>query len=131
MWGISCLSATRCLAVARGLIMVVTAEAGSWTATAREMEDTNWSGSVAEAIDCPSAAGCYATAVGWKPEPEGHTGVAAMMAVGADGVPGPIQMLGNQSGNAFAISCVDVGVCTVVGADNPTTQVVTTSTPCV
>lgn len=116
--GISCPTETRCLAAGGGGIAVLSGANQSWSATTTSVPDTNWSGSVADAISCPTATGCYATAVAWVQMSEGHVGVPGVVAVSADGVAGPVQALSDRSGNAFAISCVADGVCTLVGNDN-------------
>jgi hypothetical protein len=116
--GISCPTETRCLAVGGGGIAVFSGTNRSWTATTSVVSDTNWSGRPAEDVSCPSPTGCYATAIAWVQTPEGHLGVPAIMPLSVDGVAGPIQALSNRSANAFAISCVADGVCTIVGNDN-------------
>ena len=115
--GISCPTETRCLAVGGG-IAVLSGASQSWTATTTSAPDTNLSGRPADAISCPSATTCYATAIAWVQMAEGHVGVPGIVEVSADGVAGPVQALTDRSGNSFAVSCVADGVCTLVGNDN-------------
>ena len=55
-----------------------------------------------------------------RPDPEGYYGIPGMVAVSADGIPGPVQVLSYQRGTSNAISCVFGRNCTVVGQEHTT-----------
>ncbi len=108
--GIDCPSATRCLAVASTGFVVLTDADGAWAASLRRFSSTPGAGYPGEEISCPSSTRCYATAEG--------VASPAIMAVSAEGVAGPVQILANFSGLLFDIHCLSVRTCTVVGQTN-------------
>ena len=120
--GIDCPSATTCLAVGSSGIVVLTNVNGTWSPSLRRSSSARGSGYPTDEISCPSSTTCYATAAGFIPVGSGFYGVPAIMAVSADGVPGPVQLLSNTSGTSDDISCPFGRTCTVVGEDNSTSQ---------
>ncbi|HEX2023887.1 MAG TPA: hypothetical protein VHF00_04240 [Acidimicrobiales bacterium] len=114
--GIACPNATTCLAAFTGGFVVLRQIDGAWTTTVRFASTSG--GRSTEEISCPSSTICYATAVVFISSGSGSYGVPAIMPVSADGVPGPLQALSSQSGNAYNISCVPGRACTVVGENH-------------
>lgn len=108
--GIDCPSPTTCVAVASTGFVVLTNAAGAWTPSFRRFSSATGAGYPGEEISCPSSTTCYATAEG--------VGFAAIMAVSAEGVAGPVQVLANVSGIMFDIHCLYGRTCTVVGQTN-------------
>ncbi|HEV3401130.1 MAG TPA: hypothetical protein VG078_04850 [Acidimicrobiales bacterium] len=106
--GIDCPTATTCLAVGSTGFVVLTNINGTWTVSLRRHESAPGAYPTYE-ISCPTSTTCYATAAGF-----------AIMAVSADGVAGPVQVL--SSGTAEDISCPFGRTCTVVGQNNFTSQ---------
>lgn len=116
--GISCPSATTCIAAGNGRLGVLSEVDGAWSASLRFMMTgsaypTDW-------ISCPSSTICYATAV--SQSGAGYASRPALMSIGPDGTAGPVQVLSRRSGNLYAISCSGVATCTVVGQDTSTSQ---------
>ncbi|HEX2023891.1 MAG TPA: hypothetical protein VHF00_04260 [Acidimicrobiales bacterium] len=114
-FGIDCPTTTTCLAVATSAIVVLRDVGGSWLATLRRIPVDSDAGHPMQDISCASSTTCHATASGFVQTPEGYYGIPGMMAVTADGVPGPVQVLSEQRGISNGISCVFGRTCTVVG----------------
>lgn len=117
--GIACPTTTTCLSVGGGRVGVLSRTRLGWNA--RISASGLGTGYVTDGISCTSSK-CYATAAGFVPSGGGVVGVPALAAVSVDGAVGPTQNLTNRSGNAYAISCVGAGSCTVVGNDNLTAE---------
>ena len=121
MTGVSCPTSTRCVTVGNGTIGLLSSVQGAWTATVSRGPGS-WAtgaGYPTDDVSCPTSTQCYATAAGFVTSGAGgYMGVPSMMAVSADGVPGPVRTLVTASGTTYGISCVGSGTCTVVGQDN-------------
>ncbi len=84
---------------------------------ARPAIDDRPARSVTQDVSCGSPSWCFATAAGFIPVRSGYRSVPAIVPVSADGVPGPVQLLTTQAGNAHGVSCpAGTDVCTVVGS---------------
>jgi hypothetical protein len=118
--GIACPNATSCLAVGEGMVAVLSNGGGTWTARISALppppSTTAPPGTVTHDISCGSPSSCFATAAGFIPVRSGYRSVPAIVAVGVDGVPGPVQLLTTQAGNTHGISCPAADVCTLVGS---------------
>ena len=122
-FSIDCPTSTTCLVVAASAIVVLRNTDGRWLATRRAIPLGSGAGQPMQDISCASSTTCYATASGAVQTPEGYYGIPAMVAVSADGIPGPVQILSNQLGISNAISCVSGRNCTVVGATSGGTSI--------
>ena len=116
VFGIDCPTATRCLGMTPGAVVVLSDVGGNWLTTLMRVPDEPGSGSPSLDISCASSTTCYATASGAVQTAEGWYGIPGMVPVSADGVTGPVQVLSDQQGISNAISCVFGRTCTVVGA---------------
>lgn len=122
-FGIDCPTTTGCLVLARDAVVVLDDVGGTWLPTVRRISPDSGAGYPRDDISCASSTTCYATASGAVQTPEGYYGIPAMVAVSADGIPGPVQILSNQLGISNAISCVSGRNCTVVGATSGGTSI--------
>ena len=86
------------LVVATNGIVALRDTGGTWLTTLRRIPADSGAGRPMPGISYASSTTCYATASGSVQTPEGSYGVAAMMPLTADGVPGPVQVLSNQQG---------------------------------
>ncbi|HEV3401133.1 MAG TPA: hypothetical protein VG078_04865 [Acidimicrobiales bacterium] len=112
--GIDCPTATRCLVVGRSGFIVPMNLAGRWLPSGHRYSISPGSGYPTDKISCPSSTTCYATAAGFIPTPEGaYLMVPAMMAVSADGVAVPVQVLSHERGYSADISCLFGRTCTL------------------
>ena len=116
VFGIACPSATTCLAVFPGGVVVLRLANGTWTAQLAPR--TPGAPGPLDHISCSSSSICYATSAASLPSGGGFYGVPAIIPVTPEGVVGPAQVLSTQSGTAFKISCVPGRACTVVGQKN-------------
>lgn len=122
VFGIACPSATTCLAVFPGGVVVLRHANGTWTVQLPPR--TPGAAGPLEHISCSSSSICYATSAASIPSGDvfygvpGFYGVPAIVPVSPDGVVGPVQILTTLSGTAFNISCVPGRACTVVGQSN-------------
>lgn len=116
--GISCPSATTCLAAGIGRLAVLSEVNGTWSTSLKFV--TTDSGYPTDGISCPSSSMCYTTAA--SQDGPGSPSRPAMMSVSPDGTAGPVLVLSERPGILYAISCSGVGACTVVGQDTSTSQ---------
>jgi hypothetical protein len=112
LWDIDCPSATRCLAVGDGHVAVFTGTEGAWTVRTSLVPGDAYP---TDGISCPSPTVCHAAGVFERPFGGGFVALPAIMALTADGAPGPAQVLTDRSGMVGAISCVAEWTCTLVG----------------
>ncbi|HEV3401131.1 MAG TPA: hypothetical protein VG078_04855 [Acidimicrobiales bacterium] len=117
-WTIDCLTATRCLAIGSGVVVVVTNVDGTWTAALRRFSGSSATGWLGDDISCASSTTCYATAIGSVPVGTGYYTVPGIVPVSADGTVGPVQLLIDELGNSRGISCAFGRTCTVIGSSN-------------
>ncbi|HEX2023889.1 MAG TPA: hypothetical protein VHF00_04250 [Acidimicrobiales bacterium] len=115
---IDCLSATRCLAIGGGDVVVLTDVNGTWTAALRRFVGSSATGWLGDDISCASSTTCYATAIGSVPVGTGYYTVPGIAPVSADGTVGPVQLLIDELGNSRGISCAFGRNCTVIASSN-------------
>lgn len=117
--GIACPTATTCLAVGNGWVLVLSDTGGAWSARVGSEPGPAFSGNVGNDISCPLPSTCYATASAFIPSGAGYYGVPGIVRVSAEGALGPVRPLTTRSGNARGISCTPgTSDCTVVGDDS-------------
>lgn len=122
VFGIDCPTTTRCVGVSPGAVVLLSDVGGTWLTTLMIVPPESGRGYPTDDISCASSTTCYATASGAVQTPEGWYGIPGMVAVSADGVTGPVQVLSDQRGISNAISCVFGRTCTVVGQEHTTSR---------